>query len=730
MKFLQKTLSILVAVFIMSAFVPAQFSQAELGKVSLSFIKPDDLPQVAFTVFVPNGLRVNAMNEYTSENFDAGIGSVSLSILGGYQLQPHVSYYVTSPTTANFVVSEGSTTSIKFILEKIQTDGVAKINFDAPPNLFSIPFEIIMPGGTKQSGTNQYFNSTHVSGLSLLELKLDGYQIVGESAYTLYGAKMIGFRVLPQDTKMFTVKITQQVSQPSTPQTQPSTTATTPPPTEPVISTLYTTVKPTEPTPPPSPQFGWLKVHVNKPSSLAIAPFTVIAPNGKRYGVANSYTNLNYPIGSTVIQLDTTNQYQLEPHPSYVMTSEKTAEVVVSPSSLTEVTLYIGEVGQSGSVKFSFRGVSDLQPVPFEITMPGGETVRGINSYENSKFPAGRSVIDVKLKTYYLNNESGYTPLTSTTAGISLLPEENKVFTIKLIKKVQGALLPGMIFEVEEVPSDFLASQEPASEEEIVVVTKKPKQKLERKQLQTKYVTSKELQEQCLYQDNDTDAVKYLCMLGVIDQPTNERDYVGLRKDYGFNGDNVISRAEFTKMMISMTYEDEEIQNLQDTAFRTGYRSFPDVNESEWYALAIAVAKYNGHVQGYPNGKFMPAKTIEMSEALKILFNAASHDNEKVRKDLTEAKIKAGKNAVWYKPYADLARKFKGFEPKLDRALGLIYNQTLSRQRAADLIYTIIQNAGIVGNPSRTARLSNLKKKLVELQKNEGDRLTMSKLFL
>jgi hypothetical protein len=106
---------------------------------------------------------------------------------------------------------------------------------------------------------------------------------------------------------------------------------------------------------------------------------------------------------------------------------------------------------------------------------------------------------------------------------------------------------------------------------------------------------------------------------------------------------------------------------------------------------------------------FIPWNMIEISEATKILFNTAAHDNSKIKKDLE----KAGKDVEdpWFMKFALLAYAYGGYTPKLTQDPGVIYSKTLTRQQAADIIYTTILNAGI----ETKGKLSELKQQLTTM---------------
>lgn len=217
--------------------------------------------------------------------------------------------------------------------------------------------------------------------------------------------------------------------------------------------------------------------------------------------------------------------------------------------------------------------------------------------------------------------------------------------------------------------------------------------------------------EKCQYKDNSTESVVYLCMLGIIDPPNDSKDYDGNSKDFKYFGKDPITRAAFTKIMVNITYEHSAIERVAALILKNTYFPFPDVEPIAWFSKFISVAALDNHVHGYPhNGLFVPWNMIEISEATKILFNTAAHDNAKIKKDLE----KASKDAEdpWFMRFALLAYAYGGYTPKLDQDPGVIYSKTLTRQQAADIIYTTILNAGI----ETKGKLSELKQQLTTMQ--------------
>lgn len=220
--------------------------------------------------------------------------------------------------------------------------------------------------------------------------------------------------------------------------------------------------------------------------------------------------------------------------------------------------------------------------------------------------------------------------------------------------------------------------------------------------------------EKCRFKDNQTESVIYLCMLGIIDQPTMDKDFGGKSKNMQYFGKDPITRAAFTKIMINITYDESDIEKVAKLVLANNYFPFPDVEPIAWFAKYIAVGQLDNHIHGYPHlGLFIPWNDIEVSEAVKILFNTARHDNKKIAADLDQAVIDAG-SEPWFMRFALLAYAYGGYTPVLDKDPGMIYSQKLNRQQAADIIYTTILNAGL----ETKGKLSALKQELMDLQES------------
>ncbi|MDA1060549.1 MAG: S-layer homology domain-containing protein [bacterium] len=125
-------------------------------------------------------------------------------------------------------------------------------------------------------------------------------------------------------------------------------------------------------------------------------------------------------------------------------------------------------------------------------------------------------------------------------------------------------------------------------------------------------------------------AIYYLQNTGVVQGDSGQSTDV---KNYRPT-DN-INRAEFLKMTI-------EGNNIPVSS--TQESCFPDVPAGEWYAPYICTAKNEGWINGYPDGTFKPAQTINEIESIKILG------------EVTGWEIENRPGAEWYEAYLEPAK--------------------------------------------------------------------------
>ncbi|MBU1683543.1 S-layer homology domain-containing protein [Patescibacteria group bacterium] len=142
--------------------------------------------------------------------------------------------------------------------------------------------------------------------------------------------------------------------------------------------------------------------------------------------------------------------------------------------------------------------------------------------------------------------------------------------------------------------------------------------------------------------------------------------------DGTFQPDNTINRAEFTKIIINATYDEEAIENCLSENLQSDwtYVFFPDVSRDEWYAKYICVAKMNNIVGGYQDGTFQPEQEISFVEAAKVIVNAFDYNTVS--------------DTVWYKPFVEVL----GEESVIPITISA-FDESITRGEMAEMIYRI-----------------------------------------
>lgn len=84
--------------------------------------------------------------------------------------------------------------------------------------------------------------------------------------------------------------------------------------------------------------------------------------------------------------------------------------------------------------------------------------------------------------------------------------------------------------------------------------------------------------------------------------------------DGSFRPEGLITRAEFSAMMVKA---------LSLNINATGQQTFSDVPTGHWAYPSIETVRTTGLVSGYPNGQFLPGKSISRAESMAVLSNAA-----------------------------------------------------------------------------------------------------------
>lgn len=135
--------------------------------------------------------------------------------------------------------------------------------------------------------------------------------------------------------------------------------------------------------------------------------------------------------------------------------------------------------------------------------------------------------------------------------------------------------------------------------------------------------------------------------------------------DGTYKPNQTINRAELLKIILEAS----------DTDTSTASNScFPDVMGDDWYVKYVCAAQAAGIVEGYPDGTFKPAQTVNFVEALKITLLGYGLNT-------------GSATEPWYKQYVDTASGYNMI-PLAINAFG----QDLSRGEMADMITRLNKN--------------------------------------
>ncbi|MCF7836313.1 S-layer homology domain-containing protein [Candidatus Gracilibacteria bacterium] len=144
--------------------------------------------------------------------------------------------------------------------------------------------------------------------------------------------------------------------------------------------------------------------------------------------------------------------------------------------------------------------------------------------------------------------------------------------------------------------------------------------------------------------------------------------------DGSFGPANPVNRAEALKILLLAS-------GLPVNTSRSG--NFPDVAEEAWFAPFVFSADARGIANGYPDGFFRPEQTVNLVEALKMLFAANSVVLENYE---TEAQLFAdSEKRAWYNAFLFYAQTFQIVEP--DSANKIYPATSLTRAQLAEIVF-------------------------------------------
>lgn len=173
------------------------------------------------------------------------------------------------------------------------------------------------------------------------------------------------------------------------------------------------------------------------------------------------------------------------------------------------------------------------------------------------------------------------------------------------------------------------------------------------------------------------DAITYVQDEGIVDG----------YDDGTYKPDQTINRAEFTKIIVNSQYDEDQIElcALQDHVFS-------DFDHNEWFTPYVCIAKQNGIIDGYPDGTFQPANTINFAEAAKIIVNGFQYDADE-------------DTDPWYQGYVDVLEDNNAVPDSITAM-----DQEVTRGEMAEIIYRLeteesddVNTASLIDDPDAPA---------------------------
>ncbi len=112
---------------------------------------------------------------------------------------------------------------------------------------------------------------------------------------------------------------------------------------------------------------------------------------------------------------------------------------------------------------------------------------------------------------------------------------------------------------------------------------------------------------------------------------------------------------------------------------------FPDVAASDWFYPYVRKASEVGIVEGYPDGKFKPQNTINLAESLKVILLSFQ---AKLPNDVSADPYPDVSKDVWYAPYAWYSKEKVITEPRDDGSLHA--EREMTRAEFAEIVYRLM----------------------------------------
>ena len=163
---------------------------------------------------------------------------------------------------------------------------------------------------------------------------------------------------------------------------------------------------------------------------------------------------------------------------------------------------------------------------------------------------------------------------------------------------------------------------------------------------------------------------------GIAAAELQRRDVISGYPDGEFKGYNFVNRAEAAKFLLLARYG-YVVDNLSNN------NQFPDVPSNAWYTKYVLKAAQLGVINGYPDGYFQPANTINTVEFLKMLTRTFE------LKENLEYDYRDVPQNAWYTPYVGTISEYDLFPSRSSSSLNP--SQLMTRNEVAVAIYQFLK---------------------------------------
>ena len=159
--------------------------------------------------------------------------------------------------------------------------------------------------------------------------------------------------------------------------------------------------------------------------------------------------------------------------------------------------------------------------------------------------------------------------------------------------------------------------------------------------------------------------------------------------DGDYKPGNAVNRVEALKIIFATLDNVLDSYELDTEDTSLGSLTFSDVEGGSWYMPYLRTAFDLGIVQGYEDGTYKPAQTVNKVEILKIIIEAFDLEDELVE-EVTEDLFPDVDNTQWYAKYVLVAYS-KGVFVDMDSDENFEPSGEMTRGEVADFVFKFVE---------------------------------------